>query len=80
MPLHTALHWATVIISCLLILSPIIKILRRVGFSEWWALLALVPIVNIAALWFFAYMRWPNLGGARRSASPIEPRPALPSS
>ncbi len=80
MPLHTALHWATFIISCLLILSPIIRILRRVGFSEWWALLAVVPVVNIAALWCFAYMRWPNLGGERPSVSPIERRPVLPSS
>jgi hypothetical protein len=68
MPLHTALKWIVFIGMSLLILSPIIRILRRTGYSEWWALLALVPVANLAALWWFAYARWPRLAAVRPSA------------
>ena len=37
------------------------RVLRRAGFSPWWALLVLVPLVNLVALWVFAYMRWPSI-------------------
>jgi uncharacterized membrane protein YhaH (DUF805 family) len=35
------------------------RVLRRAGFSRWWALLVLVPVVNLIGLWLFAYIRWP---------------------
>jgi uncharacterized membrane protein YhaH (DUF805 family) len=35
------------------------RVLRRAGFSRWWALLVLVPVVNLIGLWLFAYVRWP---------------------
>jgi uncharacterized membrane protein YhaH (DUF805 family) len=35
------------------------RVLRRAGYSAWWALLVLVPLVNLVALWVFAYVRWP---------------------
>jgi len=35
------------------------RVLRRAGFSRWWALLVLVPVVNLVGLWLFAYVRWP---------------------
>ena len=41
---------------------PVAKILSRVGLSRWGALLALlafVPVVQIAGLWIFAFMKWP---------------------
>ena len=40
---------------------PCAKILARTGRSRWWAILALIPWVNIAALWVFAFTRWPAL-------------------
>jgi len=42
------------------IIVPVAKVLRRVGFSGWWSILALVPLVNFVALWFFAFMKWPR--------------------
>ena len=62
MPLHTGLYWISFIVFCLIVLSPIIRILRRAGYSEWWSILALVPVLNLLGLWWFAYARWPNLG------------------
>jgi uncharacterized membrane protein YhaH (DUF805 family) len=37
------------------------RVLRRAGYSPWWVLLVLVPLVNLVALWMFAYMRWPAI-------------------
>ena len=31
----------------------------KAGFSPWWVLFAVVPIVNIVMLWVFAYAKWP---------------------
>jgi hypothetical protein len=33
--------------------------LARAGRSPLWVLLLLVPWVNLAAIWVFAYIRWP---------------------
>ena len=35
------------------------QVLRKAGFSMWWALLMLVPIVNIIMVWVFAFSEWP---------------------
>jgi uncharacterized membrane protein YhaH (DUF805 family) len=64
MSLPTSVRWAIFIIVSFLVLSPIIKVLRRTGYSEWWALLLYVPVLNVVALWLFAYGRWPKIGGA----------------
>jgi|HubBroStandDraft_5_1064220.scaffolds.fasta_scaffold443348_1 uncharacterized membrane protein YhaH (DUF805 family) len=61
MPLHIALYWISFIVFSLIVLSPIIRILKRAGYSEWWSLLAFVPVVNLMGLWWFAYARWPKL-------------------
>lgn len=42
-------------------LPPIAIIVRRAGFSGLWVILAIVPIVNLVALWVFAFVRWPAL-------------------
>ena len=41
----------------------IARVLRRAGFSPWWVLLVLVPLMNLVALWVFAYRRWPAIDG-----------------
>lgn len=49
---------------------PVRQILLRTGFSPWWTLLVLVPLVNLVALWIFAFSNWP-----RQSS---QPGPVLP--
>ena len=44
----------------------IARVLRRAGYSSWWVLLVLVPLVNVVALWAFAYMRWPAIDRERK--------------
>ncbi len=60
----SGLHLIGFMLFVLLFVFPISKILGRIGFSGWWSLLALVPLVNIIALWVFAFMEWPS-GQAR---------------
>lgn len=35
------------------------KILKRLGFSPWWGILALVPLFNLIGIWFVALADWP---------------------
>jgi len=35
------------------------RISRKAGFSGWWSLLMLVPLVNIVMIWIFAFVQWP---------------------
>lgn len=51
-------HWS--IVSLLLLLNLIyIPAVRKAGFSGWWVVLSMVPIVGLVLLWMFAFARWP---------------------
>ena len=52
-------HWIIVIFWLFLVGWPVSKILRRMGFSAWWAILAFVPLVNLIGLWVLSSVRWP---------------------
>lgn len=55
------------LLALVLLTVPIVmigRVLRRAGHSPWWVLLVLVPVVNLVALWVFAYTRWPAIDGA----------------
>jgi uncharacterized membrane protein YhaH (DUF805 family) len=41
-----------------LLLLPYWKIFSRAGFSGWWALSIVVPLLNIVALYYVAFSRW----------------------
>jgi len=49
-------HWLIVLV----LLVPVAKILKKAGFSPWWAILAIVPIANLVGLFVFAFIRWPS--------------------
>jgi predicted PurR-regulated permease PerM len=44
-----------------IVVVPFIRIFQKAGHSGWWAILMLIPIVNIIVLWVFAFSRWPAL-------------------
>ena len=44
------------------------RICRRIGFSPWLGLLALVPIANLILLWVVALSDWPGSGSGPRGA------------
>jgi hypothetical protein len=57
------MHWVMVIFYLVFLYVivgiPAGVILRRVGMSRWWSLLAIIPIANLVGLWIFAFARWP---------------------
>lgn len=36
-----------------------IPAVRKAGFSAWWVVLSLIPVVGLVLLWLFAYRVWP---------------------
>jgi hypothetical protein len=59
-------HWVTFAALVALILYPIGRILTRIGFSPFWSVLALIPLVNLIGLWALALSDWPRDGGTSR--------------
>jgi hypothetical protein len=53
-------HWVIFAAMVAVILYPIGKILDRVGLSPFWSVLALIPLVNVVALWILAFTDWPR--------------------
>jgi hypothetical protein len=58
-------HWVFFILMVALTLYPIGRILGRLGFSPFWSVLALIPLVNLIGLWLLAFIDWPK-GTANR--------------
>ncbi len=57
-------HWMVGLIAVVIFAVNIVAaatILNKAGYSRWWCLLLLVPVVNIIVYWVFAFSRWPNL-------------------
>jgi hypothetical protein len=65
--------WATLLlVACILMYGMYLagKILARTGVNPAFALLLLVPFVQIVVVWVFAYMRWPAYENAREKQEP----------
>jgi len=44
-----------------IIVSGMVRILANAGYSPWWVLVSLIPLVNLAFFFVFAYSDWPLL-------------------
>ncbi len=44
----------------IVLLVPIWKIVSKADYSGAWSLLLFVPLLNMVALWVFAFSEWPN--------------------
>ncbi len=53
-------HWLWFALIVAIVVIPVGRILRRVGFSALWSVLIFIPVVNLIALWLFAYADWPR--------------------
>lgn len=53
-------HWLFFVVMVAVLLYPIGRILGRIGLSPFWSILALIPFVNMIALWFLAFIDWPE--------------------
>jgi uncharacterized membrane protein YhaH (DUF805 family) len=54
-------HWIITLSVFFITLFPVARILSKAGYSGWWCLLGVVPLLNIVMLWVFAFSSWPNL-------------------
>lgn len=56
-------HWAIVGVVPFVVLFvlgyPASRVLKRIGFSRWWVVVALIPYVNVVGLWILAFVKWP---------------------
>jgi hypothetical protein len=69
-PVELVLVLAVLGVPALLVVLPAWRIAERAGFPGAWALLLLVPLVNLAVLLAFAFIPWPLEERARSSARP----------
>jgi hypothetical protein len=51
-------HWVVFALMAAVILYPIGRILKRIGVSPIWSVLALIPMVNLVGLWVLAFADW----------------------
>lgn len=56
--LELILMFAIATVSAAIVIWPAARICRRAGFSAWLGIFAVIPIANIALLWFVAMSRW----------------------
>jgi len=45
----------------LLLIIPFWQLFPKVGYSGWWSLLMVVPLINFIALYVLAFSSWPAL-------------------
>lgn len=43
-----------------IVLLPFGKLLKRTGHHAAWCFFFIIPLVNLVALWIFAFKRWPT--------------------
>ena len=55
-----------------------VKILNKAGYSGWWVLIMLVPLVNMAMYIRFAFADWPVIQAARRAQQTVPYYPQQP--
>ena len=53
-------YWIVLIVGLFILLWPVSRIANRAGYSGWWAVLLLVPVVNLIMVWVFAFAEWPK--------------------
>lgn len=49
------------IVAAAVVILPVSIILRRIGYSPFLSIAAVVPLLNLALLWFVAISRWPGV-------------------
>ena len=54
--------WQLIIVCPILIAIAVFifgPVVKKAGFSRWWSLLLIVPLINLIMVWVFAFMEWP---------------------
>jgi uncharacterized membrane protein YhaH (DUF805 family) len=64
-------HILVVFAVMVLYFLPIVKILQKAGYSGWWSLIVLVPLVNVVMFYVFAFADWPALRGSAQTSETL---------
>jgi hypothetical protein len=48
------------LVSLFLVVVPVVQLLRRTGHHPFWCILSIFPVLNLGALWLFAFKPWPT--------------------
>jgi hypothetical protein len=56
-----------ILVMSLAVVWPAGRICRRLGFSPWLGVLAVLPLANLLLLWFVALAQWPRAENGPRS-------------
>ncbi len=56
-----------ILVMALVVAWPAARICRRLGFSPWLGVLAVIPVANVVLLWFVALSQWPKADTGPRS-------------
>lgn len=59
----STLHWIMFTVVAALILYPTGRILGRMGYSPFWAVVTFIPFANLIGLWVVALSAWPRNKG-----------------
>lgn len=66
-------HWIVLALVLYILYALFARIVEKAGFPRRYALAALVPLVNIVALWLFAFWKWPvKVANQATNAQPPE--------
>jgi membrane associated rhomboid family serine protease len=49
-------HWLILLVYLFVLGYPVTRILKRLGYSAWWVIIAFIPLANLIGLWFLAFM------------------------
>ena len=52
-------HWLWMLVIAILFVIPVWRICQRTGYPGWLGILILIPIINLALLYFIAFADWP---------------------
>jgi len=56
-------HWLILLVMWVLWIVPLYRILGRIGWSQGWAFVALIPPLGMVLLWFIAFGKWKPTAG-----------------
>lgn len=52
-------HWLWMLVIAIVVVIPVWRICQRAGYPGWLGVLMLIPMVNLALLYFIAFANWP---------------------
>ena len=52
-------HWLWMLVMAVAVVVPVWRICQRTGYPGWIGVLILIPMVNLALLYFLAFANWP---------------------